>query len=795
MNKIITIFLMLSLCSFAHAQGSIKISGYVKDKATDEVLIGAAVLNGKSGVVTNSYGFFSIRVPSGEVSLRTEYVGYNAEHLNIKALKDTTLNIYLNTNNEIRSSVVTGQSESGFNSRFAGSIDIPVSLIQNSPVFLGEPDVIKTIQTQPGVQGGNEGFSGFYVRGGGQDENLILLDGVNIYNVNHFFGLFSAFTPESVKNVSLYTAAIPARFGGRASSVLDIRTKDGNSHRLKGTVSIGLLNDRVHFEGPLFNSKTTFSLSARGSHSFVLGPVMKLSKVKFNFWFYDLNLKLSHKFNDRNSISFMAYNGKDRLRYTNAGKTTAENNRVRIYNERMNMDYGNTVFAFNYNALIGGKVFSNLHLYSNSYKMNFNNYEYYKATQYEEILVESENNFIQKSGIDDLGLQYSLEYSPYNNLHFRAGTDFVVHSYKPENRVKISDSFFEPEKKKSEIIGSEASLYAESNITLNDRLQFDLGLRMTDFFVDKENYISLQPRLSMRYSLTSKADIKASYSRTSQFVHLLTTGGVSLPTDLWVPITKYIPPQITDIYSIGAYYSEDGYELSVEPYFKKSKNVIDYIDTHENFTHASDWQDMVSVGEGRAYGVDFMLRKKGKKTSGFLRYSLSKSERRYPDMTINNGKWFPFTYDRRHYINLYVEHKFNERVDISALWTFASGHLVTVPERLSMSQSINYVNVRPENPYDGHISVREDYVVPSLHYTSRNNYRTPSSHRLDINVNFRKQKKSGERIWTIGLYNAYFAKNPNMVQIVSLQDKNNAYGIAKTTLFAIMPTVSYTFKF
>lgn len=787
----ITLAVIFLFSSNIYAQSEkVNLSGYVRDKDNGEPLIGAVVSCEDDAVITNSYGYFNIKVKAGTQKISAGYIGYDTSERSLKVLRDTVLSFNLTLNNTITASVLSSKAESGFHSRFTGSIDVPVNLIKSGPAVIGEPDLMKTIQMMPGIQGGREGFAGIYIRGGDQDENLILLDGVNIYNVNHFFGFFSAFTPEAIKKVSVYTGAIPARYGSRTSGVIDIRTNDGNNSRIAGEVTLGLLNERLHIEGPLFSNKTTFSLSARGSHSFIFSPLIRLAKVNVNYWFYDVNFKLTHRFNENHKLSFSTFNGKD-SQTVKRDKTIENSERIKLRNITSNdCDYGNTVASLKWNGSFSNGLFAESYVYINRYDLNIEN-RIRDLTDISGEHSESATKVIQKSGITDYGIFAKGEYRPSNSLSIESGIESVFHTFKPQTSFNFNNRL--ENTSPGHIQGAEFSVFAEGNFDITDKWQADLGVRGTGFSVRGKSYFAVQPRFGTVYRINDRLSAKFAYSRMSQYIHLLHSEQFNMPTDIWVPITEKIPPQTSNILAGGLYYTRNNWEASIEPYYKRLSNTIDYRDNHFMYTSFSRWEEYVSVGKGQSYGIDFWLKKTLGKTTGFVKYSISKSERWYPDGSINGGEKFPFTYDRRHYINIYLAHEFNDKWSCSASWSYMSGNYTTVPTRTSL-------NIVPQRDYEYNSEELKQpelrsYVIP--HYAGKNNYRLPASHHLDLSANRKfKYRNRREGLLTFGIYNVYNAHNPNfyMVDFMPSEYKSNPT-LDIASAMVILPSISYTYKF
>lgn len=786
----------------------VTISGHITDSQTGETLIGAGVTTGSIGAATNNFGFYTLTLKAGKHQLLFAYVGYEDKAISADFQKDTVINVALTQSGRLNAAKIVSRKDAGIQSSYMGAIEIPNELIANTPVALGEPDVLKTVQLMPGVQSGMEGFTGIYVRGGGPDENLFLLDGVPIYNVNHLFGVMSVFTPEAVKKVTLYKGSFPTRYGGRISSVVDVRSIEGNNKEFHGSVSVGLLSDKVHFEGPVGSEKTTWSLSARGMHTVFFDRLIKWFGSPLNYYFYDLNGKLTHRISDSDKLILNLYHGRDFFNYSDEKKKMSI-----LYDEdykpykrstsdltKYKVGYGNTVAALSWNHIFSNTLFSNATVSWNQYKMNIrNNGE--SSVKDPTTFTYSKSSFDYGSGIRDIGARMDLDWTPSPRNLVKFGGEAILHQFRPEtNRITqkeidgktvLADTTFN-DLESRRINGAEISLYAEDDISLGEHLSLNPGIRLTLFSVQGKPYWSLQPRVSARYELAKGWAAKAAYSRMSQYVHLLTSGSLSLPTDLWVPITKNIKPVLSDLTSLGFYYDGlQGWEFSVEGYWKKARNVLEYSDGKLAFATSNNWEDNVSMGEGRSYGIELYAQKTAGKTTGTLSYTLAKSERVFGDGSINNGVWFPYKYDRRHNFAICVNHKFSKRVDVTGIWAYASGECMTVPERESFV-------IIPDSRSNGGYGTIDTYYL-----SSRNNYRLPASHRLDVNINLRKQKRRGERIWALGVYNLYNAHNPNWVTIDYIEDLQEDYSrgpnarpvLNKNTFLTIMPTFSYTFKF
>ena len=779
----------------------VTISGLITDAATGETLIGAGATVGRDGAVTNNFGFYSLTIPEKEeVQVTYSYVGYATQTVTIPARSNRTVHVQLVSGASLEEAVVTAQKESGIASTKMSAIEVPLQVIKSAPALFGEADVIKTLQLLPGVQGGTEGFSGIYVRGGGPDENLLLLDGIPIYNAEHLLGIFSIFQPEAIKKMTLYKGSFPSRYGGRISSIVDVRTNDGNLYETHGNFGISMLADKFHLEGPLWKGRTSYSISARGMHTLLLTPILKAVKFDGNYFFYDLDAKVTHRFDERNRLYFNVYNGMDDLyyRHKETQDYTLEAPIKSFDQGKLGIRWGNTVAALRWNHVLSGKLFSNTTLAYNRYRMVMETEMLSEETVGGTLSDRNLYRFDYRSGMRDWVLKTDFEYNPAPSHRIHFGGSYTHHTFIPETLTNVNQQIMDTQvqvdttwhlKSNSRQTGHEVGLYAEDDIRLGQAWTLNPGLHVSLFNTQGKSYFSVEPRLSAKVDLAQDWSAKASYSRMSQYVHLLTSSQVSLPLDLWVPITKDIAPETADQYSLGFYYSGlRGWEFSLEGYWKKMNNVLEYKDGVSFLFNSDGWENKVETGRGRAMGLELFIEKTMGKTTGWLGYTLSRSDRVFP--TINAGRWFPYRYDRRHNVNLVVNHRFNEKFDLSATWTYASGGTTTIPER-------SVVMVNPS----GELFL-EEYVP------SRNNYRLPASHTLNLGFNFHRKHRRGEGVWNLSIYNVYNRMNPNFVvrdtdsYMSSFADESGSDSqfivkskLVKLTLLPIFPSVGYTRSF
>ena len=798
------IFLCAAVLAAGMAEAqNVTVSGYVTDRTSGETLLSATVLDMQSGrgTVTNSYGHYSLTLPAGDIRLAVSYVGYETEMSEFRLSRDTVMSIQLAESTHLQEVTVIGQrNDLGVRGSQMSAIEVPVTQIKSVPTMFGETDVIKVLQLLPGVQSGTEGSAGMYVRGGGPDENLLLLDGVPVYNVNHLFGFFSVFNADAIKNVTLYKGSFPARFGGRLSSVIDIRSNDGDMYNYHGNVSVGLISAKANVEGPIWKGKTSFNVSARRTYADLLAqPILMIKDAKEDmkrnlagYYFYDVNAKVTHRFSDRDRLFLSYYMGDDVI-YTNMLTKELGGAENGVHEKtKMDWNWGNIVGALRWNHIISPKLFMDV-------SANATRYRYDMKLGAEMETAEngktdrSESSVTYKSGIVDYTGKVDFEYRPASTHTLRLGTEYLFHTFKPGVQTTRYDTSEQGMQLNMDttygdrnVLAHEAAVYVEDDMQLGYRFKGNVGVRYSAFWVQGSFYNSVQPRASLRVLLTEDLSAKAGYAYMTQYVHMLSNNNLSLPSDLWVPVTARIRPMHSHQVSLGLFYQLKNWaDFSVEGYYKTMDNLIEYKDGATFFGAATGWEDKVCMGRGWSYGVEFLLQRTFGNTTGWLGYTWSKSERLFnrPGEELNFGRKFPAKYDRRHDISLTVAHKFNDRIDIAGTWVFSSGNCGTLGTQSYYAPPVPGM----EYPAEGEIT----YI------SERNNYRLPAYHRLDLGVNFHKQKKHGVRTWNISIYNAYCQMNPFLVYESTTTDAagNVQNKLMKLTLFPIIPSVSYSFKF
>lgn len=797
MHKLLLILSFLLFSSFAFSQ-SFTVRGFITDASSGERLINANVYTSSPtrGTIANNFGFYSLTLPKGNYSLFCSFVGYQAMTVEINLTRDTIIDFRLNGKTDLDEIIVTGQKKNEkLNSTQMSKVDVPIEMIRSLPAFLGEADVIKTIQLLPGVQSGTEGTSGLYVRGGGPDQNLILLDDVPVYNAEHLFGFFSVFNPDAIKSVSFYKGGFPARFGGRLSSVLDIRMKDGNKKELHGNVTIGLISSKFNLEGPLIKDRTTFNISARRTYADLLArPIIKKSSNGSDvggYFFQDFNMKISHKFSNKSNLYLSAYTGLDKAYYRSDAKDTRDNEQVQE-KSKFDLGWGNVTTALRWNYLFSDKLFVNTTLTYSNYLFKVN-----ENTTNKNLTTGVKNNEFgldYKSGIQDFAAKMDFDYFPNPNHRVKFGGSITSHTFKPgilafaesgqENNAKIDTAFGNPD-----IHAQEMYAYLEDNIELGSKFSVNLGLHSSGFLVDGKFYPSLQPRISMRYLASDRLSLKAAYSKMSQNIHLLSSSTINLPTDLWLPTTKRVKPQVSHQFALGGIYQvKPGIDFSIEGFYKSMSNLLEYKEGASFVGATTGWEDKVEMGKGWSYGAEFLLQKSTGKTTGWIGYTLSKAERQFDN--LNFGEKFYARYDRRHDISVVLNHRFSDRFDLGLTWVYGTGNAVTLPTQIASTADISTISYTMGYPYQTNYE----------YFGERNNYRMPSYHRMDVGFNFHKQKKHGIRTWSLGFYNVYSRQNPFFLMFQENSDKEKAQTgkdrkLSQISLFPIIPSISYNYKF
>lgn len=779
------------------------VSGYVREAGSQEALIGVNVyLPGTStGTTTNTYGFYSLTLPAQDsVRVAYSFVGYDAILRSLPFRADQQLNITLKPGKTLSEVTVTSSrtEEKVSDTPQMSQIDIPISQIKKIPAFLGEKDVLKVLQLMPGVQKGSEGSTGIYVRGGGPDQNLIILDDAIVYNANHLFGFFSVFNGDALKSVELTKGGFPARFGGRLSSVIDLNMKDGNREKLHGEGGIGLIASRLTLEGPLTrNRKGSFLLSGRRTYLDVLAAplIAKESngQTKAGYYFYDFNAKANYDLGSKDKVYLSGYFGRDRFYAKDKDSGTD-----------VGISWGNSTGTLRWNHLFSQRLFSNLSLIYSDYKFQIASDE--KSRTGADLFSLRYN-----SGIRDFSLKYDVDYYPNPRHSIRFGVQTIQHRFTPSAVVLKNGGDLQFTRNVDNIEVLESGIYAEDSWRPNNRWRMNGGIRLSHFIQKKVSYIRPEPRLSAAYMVKSDLSLKASYALMNQYVHLLSNTGIGLPTDLWVPTTDRIAPQQSEQLAAGVAkdFTKSGLSLTVEGYYKTMKNIINYREG-ASFLLLDDpttaeqvrWEDNVTAGKGWSYGAEVLLQKKAGRFSGWAGYTLSWTQWQFAE--INGGRKFYPRYDRRHDISLVGIYELNKRITLSGTWVYGTGNALTVPQaeyRAYRHQPGIRGTSSSVTGAKAIIAGLFDSGPRSTDYgTQKNTFRAEPYHRMDFGIQFHKQKRRHERTWEISFYNLYNRRNPFFYQIENVTEgtapnQTSRTGLFRYSVFPIVPAFSYNFKF
>ncbi|MCF0038674.1 TonB-dependent receptor [Dyadobacter fanqingshengii] len=780
----------------AIAQEQITISGFVREKGSLELLPGVNVylLNSTIGTVTNTYGFYSLTIPkSDSVTISYSFVGYERQEIRTGNVASQQIDLSLATANQLEEVIISGrrQDEKVSESVQMSQIEIPISQIKKIPAFFGEKDVIRVLQLMPGVQKGTEGQTGLYVRGGGPDQNLIILDDAVVYNASHLFGFFSVFNSDALKSVELTKGGFPARYGGRLSSVVEMNMKEGSKEKLHGEGGIGLISSRLTLEGPLAKKKSSFLISARRTYIDVLAApliaqqqVGQDSKVKPGYFFYDLNAKVNYDFGAKNKLYVSGYFGRDKFNIRE--KSSDSQN-------RSGLNWGNATATLRWNHLINQKLFVNTSLIYSHFNFNI----FSNDKRYEKGVLTDEFSLKYNSLIRDYSLKTDFDYylSAQHSLKF--GAQVTAHRFVPSALAlegDFSDSDIDLQAKP--INTMEAGAYVEDTWHPFTTLKVNGGFRLSFFETNSKIYVRPEPRISAALKLAKDFSMKASYAKMNQYVHLLSNTGLGLPTDLWVPTTDRVAPQQSSQVAFG--FAKDlekpGLALTLEGYYKKMNNIISYkegssfISLDGDNANELNWEDNITTGKGWSYGAEFMVQKKTGKLSGWVGYTLSWTQWKFPE--LNFGKTFYPRYDRRNDLSVVGIYELSKRITLSATWVYGTGNALTIP----ISKFMTYENRLVPNNWG--IPANSGSVTNE--YGEKNGFRAEPYHRMDVAIQFHKKKKRHERTWEFGLYNAYSRRNPFFYNINSKLDENTGQRtnvLTRYSLFPVLPSFSYNFKF
>ena len=776
-------FILFSVVTFA--QTRFTINGYVRDSLSGELIIGATIsasMDGSTkGVSSNQYGFYSITLEEGKYLLTLTHVSYQTKNIHIDLHKSESFSFDLIPKTISNENVIVYSKRRDANVKNAqmGKIDLSIEKIKSIPAFMGEIDILKAIQLLPGVRNAGEGNAGFYVRGGGPDQNLIILDDAVVYNTGHLFGFFSIFNSDAIKNVSLIKGGMPAQYGGRISSVLDVAMKDGNTNKFQTEGGIGLIASRFSLQGPIKKDKASFILSARRTYIDVLvKPFIPKSSAFYGsgYYFYDLNAKVNYRFSEKDRLFLSGYFGRDVFDFNNA---------KRSFNS--NIPWGNSTATLRWNHVFNRRLFANTTIVYNDYKFKFS------AAQHDFALSLS-------SGIRDGNAKIDFDYYPLPQHKLKFGGLYTYHKFIPNIVNGHSDSIvFHPNNEGTKY-ANETALYLQDDWEISDKVKVNYGLRYSTFtqigpykkyirdvnrnkvdstiyksFEAIKTYGGLEPRLTVRYAINDETSVKTAVSRNYQYIHLVSNSANTLPTDLWVPSTYIVKPQLAWQYSVGLFknFRDNTYETSVEVYYKNMQNQIEY---KEGYTPSlSDPEDEFAFGRGWSYGSEIFINKTKGKLTGWLGYTLSWTWRKFPD--LNDGQKYPAKFDRRHDMSIVANYDYSRKWRFGAVFVYGTGNATTLPERF--------------------------YIISGIltqEYSKLNQYRMKPYHRLDLSATLTPtpKKRKLQSYWVFSIYNVYSRLNPYFIYFDQTGSPYNGtlkVEARQVSLFPILPAVTWNFKF
>lgn len=762
------ILCVLMSSSMLFAQEKFTISGTMRDKATGEELIGATVVVKEvpnTGKAANEYGFYSITLPKGNYTLRATYIGYDEMLKTITLDKNLKIDWNLESGKTLEEVVVKATKEDeNITKTSMGTEKLDIKEIAKLPVLFGEKDVLKTIQLLPGIKSAGEGNSGFYVRGGGSDQNLILLDEAPVYNASHLLGFFSTFNSDAIKDATIIKGNSPSQYGGRLSSVLDVRMREGNDKEFQTSGGIGLISSRLAIEGPIQKEKSSFMVSARRTYAdLFLKATPDFSDTQL--YFYDLNAKANYRINENNRIFVSGYFGRDKLGF----------------GESVGVDWGNKTGTLRWNHILNSKWFSNTSLIYSDYSYEFN-------------ISGGDNSFKNQSIIKDWNLKQEFQFFPNNKNSWRFGFNTISHNITPGSLINTNDASQSTVKDTRK--AWENAIYANNTYSVSPKFSVDYGLRLSSWSIlggttyniyDKgvkqdsvvlakntigKTYFNLEPRLAFNMIINDKNSIKAGYARNTQNLHLLSNSTSSTPTDQWIGSSYNIKPEIADQVSLGYFrnFANNKYEFSAETYYKSLQNQVDYKNGADINT-APDVESELLFGKGRAYGLELYLKKKSGRFTGWASYTLSRTERQIDG--INDGNWYAAKQDRTHDFSIVGMYQLTPKWSLASNFIFYTGNAVTFPS--------------------GKYEVAGN---TTFYYTERNGYRMPNYHRLDLSATYEKPRKGKyQSSWNFSLYNAYGRENAYTITFEDNETDPTRTSAIQTSLFRWVPSVTYNFKF
>ena len=763
MKQLISIFFFIGFPLLIFSQ-KVTISGYIKDEKSKEALIGATLYSPqtKSGTTANEYGYYSFTLKAGDsTDVLITYVGYQVQAKRLFLTENTQLDIFLSEGAELKEVTVSAtRNDNNVRKAQVGVLNIAIRDIKNMPVLAGERDVMKVLHFLPGVQQAQEGTTGFLVRGGNIDQNLVQLDEAVVYNPNHLFGLFSTFNVNALNNVQLIKGGFPAKYGGRLSSILDITMKDGNKEHFNTEGGIGLLSTNISIEGPIIKNKASFIISGRRSYlDLLLKPFTPTDKQGTTYRFYDLNAKVNFELGKRDKLFLSAFKGNDNAAYTGANSLN------------YGIDFGNSTATLRWNHLFGSKLFANTSAIANNYNLGLGSTQgSYYALLY--------------TGIDDVNVKTDFTYIPNTKHNVKMGVSYFYHVLYPAsfsarvprrgNRATISKDSI-PQR-----YSNEFAMYAGDEWDITPKFSINYGVRLPFFQTKGKTYQFVEPRLIAKLTLDPTTSIKAAFTQMNQFLHLVPNSTASLPTDIWLPSSNVVKPQGSTQYSLGVFknFKDNALETSLEVYYKDMTNQVLFKEGTQ-LTLVKNIEDVLTFGKGASYGLELFVKKSIGTLTGWVSYTLSKTEQTFSE--LNLGQSFPFTYDRRHNFTVAATYDLSERWTVSADWVFHTGNAFTMPTGL--------VPVGKEGSlYDG----------VYYEFTTRNNARLRAYHRLDVSASYKKKRKffgkTYDSEWVFGAYNLYSRLNPYFVYLTTDASTRQRKAI-QVSLLPIIPSIAYNFKF
>lgn len=778
---VLTIFGLFFITPSVLAQKNTTLSGYIQDAGSGEKLIGASLYfpDLQKGTITNSYGFFSITLPAGEHKMILRFIGYEniEEVVNLKESLDKTYRLKKSGVSLAEVVITERRADENISSTDVGVVNISMATVKKLPILFGEADVLKAIQLMPGIQSAGEGNSGFYVRGGGPDQNLVLLDEAVVYNTGHLFGFFSIFNSDAIKDVSLIKGGMPAQYGGRLSSVLDVTMKEGNNQEFHGEGGVGLIASRLTLEGPIVNDKGSFIVSGRRTYvDVVMKPFLNKKARNNGYYFYDMNLKANYKITKKDHLYLSSYFGRDAFKF----KGESGNFNIR-------MPWGNFTSTLRWNRQWSPKLFMNVAAIYNEYDFTFEG-------------GQEDLNIQLYSGIKDWNGKVDFDYFVHPNHLVKFGMNYTYHTFIPNQVSGKAISDFTPEQGNKKF-AHETSFYIADEFAIGDQLKINAGLRYAFFsqvgpytaydFDENLNatdsisygsgevaktYDGWEPRLNARWQFDDYSSIKGSFTLTNQFIHLVTNNGSTFPTDIWMPSTAHIKPQKSLQYSLGYFrnFLDNDIETSVEVYYKDLQNQLEFRPGYTPTTFRDPEHDVV-FGSGRAYGAEFFVRKNAGKLTGWIGYTLSWTDRLFPE--LNEGNRFPAKYDRRHDLSIVLSYPITPKWELSGVFVYASGNAITLPTGFY---------------------IIDNQLVQD--FSKINEYRIFPYHRLDLSMNYTPKSKKDRRwqsSWNFSVYNVYSRQNPYILFVDT--EGSPATGldvkVKQISIFPILPSVTYNFKF